>query len=885
MLFLVISINGSFDRNLLIESKIGESNQKPLLNAETGLNQKISGLTFIPNNSLIFIDDNGDFLAQGFTGTGDRSNPFLLYNRSITNSSGTLIHIQDTTSFFKIDNCLLDGINGTPTGIYLENVINGNISNTIIGNNSDGLEVFSSSNNTFSGNTIYNCSDDGAYLWGSGINNTFSGNTIYNCTDDGIYIRSENNTISNNNISECFSSGIQMTFSSYNNISDNTIFNCTYQGIAITSGGYNNISSNTFYNFSEDCIYMFSSSNNIISNNTIYNSFSGHGIRLQSSSNNNTVLDNDIYNCSDYGIYLWSSDNNTFTGNNVFNIGSYTIILFSSSDNNTFSGNNIFDSTDFSIFLTTSCNDNTFSFNNISDNNGGIYIGSSCNNNTFSSNIIFGISNDGIRVNLAVNTTLSGNTIYNCSGYGIYLITSNDTIISDNTIYDCIYSAIWLQSSSSNNVISGNTIYDFDTTGYPGIRLSSSSKNAFSDNSISNCSYYGIALSSSSNNNTFSGNTINNCSIAGFYLSLSDNNTFSGNTISNCTADGFYIDSSKNSTITDNMIYNCSGRGIYLEDSSNYNTITYNIIINNTDYGIEIASISNDNVVIFNSFLDNNDGGTSQAFDSVLNSNNNVSFNYWNEWTTPDIEPDGIVDNPYSIDGSLNEDLFPLTTPIFPKVIIISPLVAIYNTDTVIVELFGNSIIHYWYYIEGEDSLNQTWIGSENRTLTDGTYTLHAYGNNTFGNIDHTSVIFTVDFPHILSELEILTPNAGAFFEVITIKWNPTNDSHGHQIKYDLYYSSDNGNIWSLISTNRSGTTYSWNITGISDGLSYQVRIIAKCSGGTEIEVVSSIFAIDNDLIIPTSTTPNTTSGWNVPILIVVSFLLVIIRKRGKISD
>ncbi|MHA2165934.1 MAG: ABC transporter substrate-binding protein, partial [Candidatus Hodarchaeales archaeon] len=81
------------------------------------------------------------------------------------------------------------------------------------------------------------------------------------------------------------------------------------------------------------------------------------------------------------------------------------------------------------------------------------------------------------------------------------------------------------------------------------------------------------------------------------------------------------------------------------------------------------------------------------------------------------------------------------TTP--PSVTLISPLAQIYGTDTITVALSGNAS-HYWYYIESVDSQNQTWTTSVDRTLTDGTYTLHMYGNDSVGNIAHVPVTFTI---------------------------------------------------------------------------------------------------------------------------------------------
>ena len=41
-------------------------------------------------------------------------------------------------------------------------------------------------------------------------------------------------------------------------------------------------------------------------------------------------------------------------------------------------------------------------------------------------------------------------------------------------------------------------------------------------------------------------------------------------------------------------------------------------------------------------------------------------YNYWNDWTAPDTNADGIVDHPYSIAGaSNNTDLHPLVNPVF----------------------------------------------------------------------------------------------------------------------------------------------------------------------------------------------------------------------------
>jgi hypothetical protein len=81
-----------------------------------------------------------------------------------------------------------------------------------------------------------------------------------------------------------------------------------------------------------------------------------------------------------------------------------------------------------------------------------------------------------------------------------------------------------------------------------------------------------------------------------------------------------------------------------------------------------------------------------------------------------------------------------------PNVIITSPISSTYKTGAITVDFSGDAW-YYWYYIAGIDSTNQTWTSTIQRNLTNGTYTLHAYGNDSAGNEAHTSVTFTIEIP------------------------------------------------------------------------------------------------------------------------------------------
>lgn len=325
----------------------------------------------------------------------------------------------------------------------------------------------------------------------------------------------------------------------------------------------------------------------------------------------------------------------------------------------------------------------------------------------------------GVYLENVTHGTLENNIICNIDLQNVYLKYSNTTSISNNTIYDCDQMGIYLDNSL-NNTLMDNTIY--------------------------NVSEDGILLINA-DNNTVLGNIVYNCATGGIYLSDSDNNSLLGNFVYNCTYDGIELDGNCDfNTFWGNTIYNCLGYGLLIIDNCHNNTVRYNVIYNNTDYGLYIVGSAENNTMNHNNFVNNGVTATSQASDQTApQQNNNISYNYWNDHTSPDGPPaDGIVDTPYDIDDGINQDPFPLASPVLPKVTIESPAEQAYCTDTITVEFSGYAS-QYSYYIEGIDSENQTWTTKVDRTLADGAYTLHVYGSDIVGHTKHVSVTFTID--------------------------------------------------------------------------------------------------------------------------------------------
>ncbi|MFX0182388.1 MAG: nitrous oxide reductase family maturation protein NosD [Candidatus Hodarchaeota archaeon] len=234
-----------------------------------------------------------------------------------------------------------------------------------------------------------------------------------------------------------------------------------------------------------------------------------------------------------------------------------------------------------------------------------------------------------------------------------------------------------------------------------GISIQNSSNGLILDNRINFCDT-GILL-----NNTFSinitRNYLENGNLAVYCLN-SNFNDFTKNTISEYTFEGIILYNCNNANIIDNSITQCylginleycdvsvlsynklfsnrEGIKIYVGDnflvgrniatdgnvglslSKVNNTLIINNTIKNNDYyGLYLHRSSNI-TVYWNSFIQNNAfTGTSQANDDTWDTQgNSFYFNYWDEWTTPDKDADGVVDIPYAIDGNSNNfDSFPL---------------------------------------------------------------------------------------------------------------------------------------------------------------------------------------------------------------------------------
>ena len=254
----------------------------------------------------------------------------------------------------------------------------------------------------------------------------------------------------------------------------------------------------------------------------------------------------------------------------------------------------------------------------------------------FTNNLIDGEDDHGgTWIQNCTNGAIVDNEICN-RRFAIAVASGSGINISGNYIHDCWENGIEFMAGMNNALVYNNTIENIGVAGfYSGLSRNSTIAN----NTVTKCGSYGVALLG----------VMSNCTITGNSVSFTGNETIGGI--------GMQLMIFDTSNVTFNEITNCTSHGILI-NTGNRSSIISNTITNSSGYAIALFPDANQIVVKFNEFIDN--GFDCQVLDN--GTLNEFTHNYYNDWTSPDVNQDGYVDVPYSIDGiSSNSDLFPLT--------------------------------------------------------------------------------------------------------------------------------------------------------------------------------------------------------------------------------
>ncbi len=326
------------------------------------------------------------------------------------------------------------------------------VTNNIVTGNYYGIYVYYSDNNTITGNTINNNSDNGIHMR-TATNNQISENTL-NANDQGIHLSlsSNNNTLINNTINDSSDVGFYILSSINNTVAENTLYNNSAYGMYIVSSShYNTLSNNNINGGDTAGINMDSSTYNTLSGNEVNGD--SYGIRLIAAMNS-TLTNNNATSDSGTGIYLSYSSNSTLTSNNASD-NSGTGIYLSGSVNCVLTDNIVRDNGFYGINMQTDSNNNTLTYNTVSNN-----------------------SNYGLRLQDSDYCTLADNIVSNNSQSGILLFMSNHNELTNNTVFENTNSGIHL-SNSANCTLLDNQVNNSDeyNTGYRYLYLGTSPDN------------------------------------------------------------------------------------------------------------------------------------------------------------------------------------------------------------------------------------------------------------------------------------------------------------------------------------------------------------------------------------------------------------------------
>lgn len=382
----------------------------------------------------------------------------------------------------------------------------------------------------------------------------------------------------------------------------------------------------------------------------------------------------------------------------------------------------------------------------------------------------------GINLDLSSYNEIVGNDLYgDTSGTGINLYSSNNNMIEGNFVENH-YQGIRLDTNCTENTILGNTADDNSNYGF--LLLYDSDNNEVVGNIATNQKYVTgmILLESDLNNildNTVSGNPSN-----GIHLSGSSDNFLSGNIIFDNQLDGIVLNSYYTSLMSNynginmNTIYGNLNNGIMLDNDCEGNWIWGNDIYENAMNGIDLAyssfdrcygNVIHDNTYIgiyvginsaFNIFWENffirngkhaADFGTNNDWDSGL------IGNYWDNYTGPDANDDGIGDIPHDFGTGI--DYLPIVDDTSPIITIISPNPGDMFDDapSFDVTIDEDYLFTMWYTLDGGVT-TYPFTGYSGMidqvawdALPDGDITITFYANDKAENIGSTEVIVLKD--------------------------------------------------------------------------------------------------------------------------------------------
>ncbi len=845
-----------------------------------------------PSASMVIgpirVNNNSDLQAlKGLnitTGNGTEGDPYILEDVEIyTFSQGDAVYLGNTTDHVLIRDCTFYGdfgidINDQPfasspswmNGIFLNNTRNVKILNTSsISFRGAGILIKGSS-----AIKIENCTT---------VDNWYAGIQVEGASN----VRILNSTVIYN-----YENGIELSDVRGGNVENCNITNNRWWGTRIGDMSSQILYYNNTVNMNEGGVLLEGSSKITIEENRINNTVSeggGTGLYLLNS-DHNIILNNVVKNSGFSGLQIGGSIRNDIRGNTLQENSFYDlfvekVMVPEESDNtileNIGSGdrpilyvNSTVHLSDLTVSELIVCNAPGSTFEDIvvagSDryNNNGVFMWGSSNVS------LINVSSNFNHYGFSVNKDCTGTLIEGARASGNAIAGIHFNRDSSGEIYGSIInnSLDGIILSSGENRVSGNIVQYCEGRGILLTSQESASGSVVMDNSISHCSY-GIYLDGSQSDNHLLDNEISWCT-DGILVRGMGGNKIERNDLHNMSTSGITLDASYDD-VHCNLIKD-SREGILLIAEVDAE-VSFNRLINNSGFGLYAFDGTSLNVFHHNVLIENNgatDIYSEQNVQAKDDSGTNLWSwngygNYWADWTSPDADLDGVVDDPYVIDPKTPiSDEFPLVNmPECPYFIPSAPedLYSVPDVGKVTIGWSapyydGNGMDGYMVFRKDDPTsyMPPDFIGDVNAdtlTITDDTgavgqaYYYYVKAYNSAGESTGSAYVMTASlFPPSDPSVVIETPANGGFLNSsnIIVLWS--GDGYGLPIlEYEIKVDSGH---W----VNVAGDT-SYQVVGLSDG-PHTILIRMMTAMGWHLSEVTSVLV---DTTEPTLTLLNTT--------------------------